>query len=335
MTRPDAVEVLRAAAAAGSVLLTNNDAALPLSVEPGTRIAIIGPNAAVPCYQGGTFARVTIDPALPTPLQALRREFAHAEIRYEPGAIVEGISGLGGLNPIAPDGTPGVLVEYFTGTDPDHPAYSEVRPGSSFVWFNDIPGIGGPGDRGRVRLTAIVTAPIAGTYRLCVGGTGDATLSMDGRQLVQWPGPELSDVMGVVARADTAGAGRRTRGRPNRSPSSRKRHSPRVGSNRSRAGYYAPTPPDLLGAAETAARESDLVILVVGDNTSSSRESADRDNTSLGAVQVELIERVAAANPRTIVVVNASRSVDMPWVDKVVRSPDGLVSGPGIRYRTR
>jgi beta-glucosidase len=316
VTRHDAVEVLRAAAAAGSVLLTNNDEILPLSVEQGTRIAVIGPNAAVPCYQGGTFARVTIDPALRTPLQVLRREFAHAEIRYEPGTIVEGISGLGGLNPIAPDGTPGVLVEYFTGADPDRAAYSEVRPGSSFVWFNDIPGIGGPGDRGRVRLTATVTAAIAGTYRLCVGGTGDATLSMDGRELVQWPAPELSDVMGVVAQADTAGADVELAAGQRFTVAAEAAFTPgRVQSIT--AGYYAPTPPDLLGAAEAAARDSDLVVLFVGDNTSSSRESADRDNTSLGAVQVELIERVAAANPRTVVVVNASRSVDMPWVDRV------------------
>ena len=218
VTRQDSVEVLRAAAAAGSVLLTNNDEILPLSVEAGARIAIIGPNAAVPCYQGGTFARVTIDPALPTPLQALRREFALAEIRYEPGTIVEGISGLGGLNPIAPDGTPGVLVEYFTGTDPDHPAYSEVRPGSSFVWFNDIPGIGGPGDRGRVRLTATVIAPIGRhlpalrrRYRRCD--------PVDGR-------PAVGAVVGTrTLRRDGRGRpgrhrrrGRRTRGGPNLHP---------------------------------------------------------------------------------------------------------------------
>ena len=73
-------------------------------------------------------------------------------------------------------------------------------------------------------------------------------------------------------------------------------------------------------------------MLVVGDNTSSSRESADRENTSLGAVQVELIERVAAANPRTVVVVNASRSVDMPWADKV--SAVLMVWYPGQEFGT-
>ena len=314
VTRHDSVETLRAAAAAGYVLLTNKNQALPLTVSGSTRIAIIGPNAATPCYQGGTFARVTIDPQLPTPLQALQQEFRHAEVRYEPGAAVDGIKALNDLNPVAPSGEPGILVEYFTDQDPQTPAHAEVRPGSSLVWFQDIPGIGSPANPGRVRQTATVTAAVTGTYTFCVGGTGDTTLTADGNELVTWPAPELSDIMGTVARSDTAGAAVDLVAGQTVTLVSEAVFTPgRVQSITS--GYYPPTPADLVAAAEKIAADSDVVLLLVGDNTSTSRESADRDGTALSSAQVELIERVTAANINTIVIVNASRSVDMPWAD--------------------
>ena len=59
------------------------------------------------------------------------------------------------------------------------------------------------------------------------------------------------------------------------------------------------------------------MVLIVGDHPGSSRESADRETTALSPAQVELIEAVAVANARTIVVVNAARPVDMPWADAV------------------
>ena len=314
VTRHDRVETLRAAAAAGFVLLTNRNQALPLTLCGSTRIAIIGPNAATPCYQGGTFARVTIAPQLPTPLQALQQEFQHAEVRYEPGAAVDGIKALIDLNPVAPNGESGVFVEYFPDQDLGTAAHSEVRPGSSLVWFQDIPGIGSPANPGRVRQTATVTAAVTGTYTFCVGGTGNTTLTVDGSELVTWPAPELSDIMGTVARSDTAAAAVDLVAGQTVTLQAEAVFTPgRVQSITS--GYYPPTPVDLVTAAETTAADSDVVLLLVGDNTSTSRESADRDGTALSSTQVELIERVTAANSNTIIIVNASRSVDMPWAD--------------------
>jgi beta-glucosidase len=53
----------------------------------------------------------------------------------------------------------------------------------------------------------------------------------------------------------------------------------------------------------------------VGETQDTAVESADRSTTRLVDAQVELIERVCAANARTVVVVNAAHSVDMPWAD--------------------
>jgi len=65
-----------------------------------------------------------------------------------------------------------------------------------------------------------------------------------------------------------------------------------------------------------AAESADAVVLVVGETQDSALESADRSTTRLADNQVQLIERVTAANPRTVVVLNAAHAVDMPWAER-------------------
>ena len=84
-------------------------------------------------------------------------------------------------------------------------------------------------------------------------------------------------------------------------------------------GYRAPTPTpeELLTAAEDAARACDVAIVVVGTTEEVESEGFDRTSLALPGRQDELVFRVAAANPRTIVVVNAGSPVELPWADQV------------------
>jgi beta-glucosidase len=66
--------------------------------------------------------------------------------------------------------------------------------------------------------------------------------------------------------------------------------------------------------AAVLASSCDVAVVVVGD---SSREGADRSTMSLPAGQNSLIERVAAANPHTVVVLNTGGPVTMPWLPRV------------------
>ncbi len=66
--------------------------------------------------------------------------------------------------------------------------------------------------------------------------------------------------------------------------------------------------------AAALARQSDVAIVFVYQWTS---EGMDLPNLSLPDNQDALIEQVAAANPRTIVVLESGTAVTMPWVDKV------------------
>src|SRR5690606_241533 len=72
-----------------------------------------------------------------------------------------------------------------------------------------------------------------------------------------------------------------------------------------------------LAAAEAAARAADVAVVVVGTTEESEGEGFERALTAealgLPGRQDELVRRVAAANPRTVVVVDAGAPVLLPW----------------------
>jgi beta-glucosidase len=74
-----------------------------------------------------------------------------------------------------------------------------------------------------------------------------------------------------------------------------------------------PDAESLLLEAESLAAASDAVVVVVATTEAVESEGADRRDLHLPGRQDELVRRVAAANPRTIVVVNAGAPVEMPW----------------------
>jgi beta-glucosidase len=84
-------------------------------------------------------------------------------------------------------------------------------------------------------------------------------------------------------------------------------------------GYGSPmaSADDLLDEAEAAARASEVAVVVVGTTEEVESEGFDRTSLALPGRQDELVRRVAAANPRTVVVVNAGSPVELRWADDV------------------
>ena len=72
-------------------------------------------------------------------------------------------------------------------------------------------------------------------------------------------------------------------------------------------------PPSLIKAVE-AARSSDVAIVFAG---TWAHEGFDASTLALLLSQNQLIEAVAAANPRTIVVLQSGTPILMPWLSKV------------------
>ncbi|MET8654052.1 glycoside hydrolase family 3 protein [Nocardia aurea] len=76
-------------------------------------------------------------------------------------------------------------------------------------------------------------------------------------------------------------------------------------------------PGDMIDEAVAAAAEAEAAIVVVATTERVESEGFDRTDLELPGRQNELVARVAAVNPRTIVVVNAGSPVAMPWRDDV------------------
>ncbi|PBC42524.1 glycosyl hydrolase [Rhodococcus sp. ACPA4] len=76
-------------------------------------------------------------------------------------------------------------------------------------------------------------------------------------------------------------------------------------------------PEELMAEAVDAAKSADVAVVVVATTDQVESEGFDRSTLKLPGRQDELVSRVAAANPRTVVVVNSGSPVEMAWRNDV------------------
>ena len=162
--------------------------------------------------------------------------------------------------------------------------------------------------------TGTLTAPETGTYVLAFQNPGSYTttnLSLDGKTLLANPGtpPVSTYSVGVDLKAGQTYQLQLSGGGPS-------------------ANLSWATPSDLapdISQAVAAAKSASSAVVVVSDDTES--EAADRASLNLPSAQNELISAVAAANPHTVVVVNAGAPVAMPWLGQVASVVDAWYPG--------
>lgn len=324
----DGTAFVREAAAEGSVLLSN-DGILPLDASALTRVALIGHNARDARTQGGGSATVLPEHVV-SPLEGIRAALPRAEVTYELGAVVqEGVAELPLetiTNPAT--GEPGVRVSF---VDADGNAiFVEDRRATALVWFG--------GDAPVSTASAIVletsyTPEETGEILLGFAGSTRGRVFVDG-ELV------LEDTP-VVTGSDLGAAFLNP-------PSSTVRVSVTAGSpvglraefevqsDGALAGVFSANfgiapddsdPDGLIARAAAAAAASDVAIVVVGTNSKVESEGYDRENLDLPGRQDDLVRAVAAANPRTIVIVNAGSPVVLPWAGEVTAVLQGYFGG--------
>ncbi|MBZ0059512.1 MULTISPECIES: glycoside hydrolase family 3 protein [unclassified Leclercia] len=305
-------QVLEEAAAAGFVLLKNRDNLLPL--KPASRLAVIGPNAQTPCFQGGTFARVALMPDLITPIAALHQRFAHEGVEVEYAQGVESDYRIPPLTALAlrcDDDEPGLEVIYATSRQGE--CHRERRNASSLIWFRDMPGVGdllALDDEATVTVRTRFIATRTGVYRFWLGGTGTISLTLNGDTVAHFNGEALDgDIMGKLMQAasDTV--------EYELVEGVTLNLTLEMTLSRSIAhgiwfGCQQPQTVDLLAEAVACARRADSVVMVIGETADAGLESIDRHTTALPDHQVALINAVCAANPRTVVVLNIAHPVD-------------------------
>ncbi|QAY74859.1 beta-glucosidase [Agromyces protaetiae] len=314
----ETVALLREAAARSTVVLRNEGGLLPVTdASDIRRIVLIGHNAADPFTQGGGSAFVT-PPHVSHPLEALRAAFPDARVDlYRGGATTLKAPLVPTELVTTPDGEPGFRIDHL---DADGAVIDSVLlPDAEALWFAI------PDDRvAKVRLTADVALEASGRHVIDLGPVGAHRIEIDG--VVQ---SESDREVGAEVILDSSYAN------PANVETAIDVAEPRLarvvadlqvidGESYGRFvrlhfRYRAPglTVEEELDQAIEAAAAADLAIVVVGTNPETESEGWDRPDLDLPGRQNELVRGVAAANPRTVVVVNAGAPVILPWLDEV------------------
>ncbi|MEU4454161.1 glycoside hydrolase family 3 C-terminal domain-containing protein [Nocardioides sp. NPDC023903] len=330
---PQVRDLLTGLGAEGMVLLAN-DGTLPLATSPSS-VALIGPNAWAIRTQGGGSATVNPEHVV-SPLEGLSTRFPNAEVTFAMG--IEAPSGIFALaseqmyDPI--DETAGIHATLY-GAD-GRVLVDEARQSAELTWLGTL-----PEDAAslvlQTRYTPMRTErcdvgiACAAAVRVEVDGalaldTGEGRSSRTSAPLESQAGaPDSEVIMPDVAELLFAPPVSTVpvelvAGRPveltvtcdlTTAPLPMV-HAITVGvAPRSGAAE------EMLLEAVQAASRADVAIVVVGTSSRTESEGFDRTTLALPGDQDRLVEAVAAANPRTVVVVNSGSPVLMPWRDGV------------------
>lgn len=304
---------LREVAARSVVVLKDDNGLVPLALPTGGTIALLGPAAVTPFVQGGGSAHVRPDHVI-EPIEALGEHFqvavaAGARARLNPPPLDVAARC---TDPVT--GDPGVRVELLDA------AGEVLEARTDAVWHGWVFGI--RPDAVTLRLTAAVHLVEPGRHELGVGTVGRHEVLVDGRVA------SASDH--VVAEEIILSSGHNN---PIAATVPVKIDEPTVVELRADlqvvhpTGYSTfvrallthrlpgPSAAEELAEAVALAADADLAIVMVGTTEEVESEGYDRTSLALPGNQDELVQRVLAANPNTIVVVNAGGPVLLPWLD--------------------
>jgi beta-glucosidase len=331
-------ELARKAAREAMVLL-KNDGSLPLksSVQ---KIAIVGPLAdSIPALEGnynGTSSHYV------TPLDAIRQQFASAQVTYTPGTKFL-------RNPVAipasayhtEDGKPGLAAVYFTSQDlSGSPAATRTEAQLGFGGFFGggprLPEGVGPGDFS-ARYTGFLVPEETGNYILSISGAGGVRVWLDGKLVIDdWTDRPI----GRGFTPDPAAAAARTmelkleKGKDYSLEVEFYHTAPAANAagGRGRAGF-GPSGPTLswragmndIESAVTAAKQADVVIAMVGITRELEGEEmggrnlpegfvgGDRTSLDLPKDEQALLEAVKATGKPLVAVLMNGSALGVNW----------------------
>ncbi|MFB9724370.1 beta-glucosidase family protein [Planobispora longispora] len=306
-TEIDGVALAREIAARSFTLLRNEGGLLPF--EGVRSLALIGSAAAEARIMGGGSAQVFPD-RIVSPLEGLSARDG-VEIRYalgtDPRVRLAPLTGR--VRALFLDAEGEILAE--------HPlATTEAR------WVGSLPADVDAGRLAAVELRTRYTPGAGGVHEFSVAGVGAFTMTIDGATVFdevvtpEGDDPAAAFLSPPERRITTA----LTEGAP---VELSVRHP--AGAFGGMAfvaftlGHADPSPGEdaLIAEAVEAAADADVAVVIASTTLEVESEGFDRTSLALPGRQDELIARVAEANPRTIVVVNAGSPVEMPWLERV------------------
>jgi beta-glucosidase len=304
--RPEDRELVRTAAAQSMVLLRNNGV-LPLDASQVRTLAVLGPNANRLNVNGGGSA--SLNPHHRSELlPAIRDRFSSdVEVTHVAGCDIDTI-------------TPALRVAFdadvYAGTE----WAGDVRATKSFktgevLFFGPVEGVG---EEFSFRAHGSFTPESSGAYEITLVQAGRARLHVDNELLLDGitnpppPGTDLFELGSKEMKATLV----LTEGTPIDIDVEYTSLFSAV-LRGVKLGLRAIASDDPIAAAVEAAAHADAAIVVVGTNAQWESEGSDRIAMDLPGEQDELVRRVAAANPSTVVVVNTASPVTMDWAGDV------------------
>ncbi len=300
---PEHQGVARRAAAEGITLLKNDAGVLPLSPAEVRTLAVIGPNAAGTHGVAGGSSQ-SMPPYHVSVLDGLRQAFGEDTVGF-----AEGCSNLETMLPLNETNLAverSFRAEFYNNRE---------LAGEPAATSGASPRIGGQGKppaegvnstRFSARYTGQLKVPEDGLYRIQPTGNGSLKLWVNDELAVTepngWTDVELARGQAPTVRLEYV------------APASE------IDLPRLALGYGlspAHRRQERLDEAVAAARKAGAAIVAVGLPWKFESESYDRPHMNLTGEQDALIAAVAAVNPNTIVVLNSSAPVGMPWIDVV------------------
>jgi beta-glucosidase len=289
-----------------AVLLKNEGGALPLKAADLDSVVLIGPTAGQVDSIGISGERsVGLPQQQVGPLEALKKITGNGNIKFSVDDDMTGATIPAGA--LSHDGKPGL--------ERSGSGVAQIDAQINFTGANALP------PNSAVTWKGTLTPPHAGTYWLYLQALGtNAEISFDGKKLAR-TGARQGDVHGDILQANQDNAIPTTDGLDNL----RRAVELTAGAHKIeiqitpdssnapvqvRLNWYTPEQREADHAAAIAAAKSakDAVVFLW---------TRLEPVFGLPGEQNKLVEEVAAVNPNTIVVLNTSQPVALPWVDKV------------------
>jgi beta-glucosidase len=267
-------------------------------------LAVIGATAQnAPIYTGGGSASV-IPSVTTTPLDGIKARAGAIRVTYAPGTA--GTPALPDIptNLLTPAGATGngMTATYFSTPDfTGTPVATRVEPAIDFS-APPLPQLSGVWS---ARYTGTFTPASSGTHRFSLNTIGIADVYLDNRRILHAYGRDRAPVMHALVELT---AGRPVSLRVDYVALRLPRRIPSL-----QVGWLAPDPALMQGAVN-AAKSADVAVVFVNDLRT---EGGDNPSLALPGDQNQLIDAVAAANPKTVVVLNTGGATLMPWLKRV------------------
>ncbi|KJK54380.1 beta-glucosidase family protein [Streptomyces sp. NRRL F-4428] len=312
----DGRALARELAVRGSVLVRNEDGALPLDASAGRTVALLGAAARDARVLGGGSAAVFPERVV-SPLDALSAVLAEGTLSYAVGAdpsdeLVPAAQGFE-LVAVCRDASGAVLGE-------------GRLPTGQVQWIGDDLPAGATYDTmASIEVRGTFVPRESGEHAFGTRGLGAFALTVGGRRL--WGG-----VQGMGDEADPfeaffgvpAERARVTLAEGEPVEVSLTFQVPDMSALPLRAIVFSllhlgprRDPDELIAEAVAAARAADTAVVVVATTERVESEGFDRGDLALPGRQDDLVRAVAAVNPNTVVVVNAGSPVELPWREDV------------------